>query len=240
MEKKRDISIFCDFDGTIATKDIGNEIVIACGEFQPWNDLLKAGKMDIKDYWRKVLSTMRLETSPEEFFREFVKTIDIDANFGMFVAFCRENDIKLSIISDGFKNYILPFLEYNGIDGVKVYANEIEYTPSGLIPHYYGASDGCECMCASCKRNTILSTTPPDDIIAYIGDGFSDLCGAEHSDIVFAKQVLSHYCNEKKIPHYNFKNFFDVTRIFRNIIGKNDFRVRHQAFLARKHAFECE
>jgi 2-hydroxy-3-keto-5-methylthiopentenyl-1-phosphate phosphatase len=95
-------------------------------------------------------------------------------------------------------------------------------------------------MCASCKRNSILSNTDDDTVVIYIGDDYSDFCGAEHSDIVFAKKNLAAYCNENKIPHYPYSNFFDILRITKDIINKKKYKFRHQARIKRKQAFEAE
>ncbi len=244
------ITVFSDFDGTIIRKDIGDELFIQCGEFEPWHSMLKSGDMHIKDYWRKVFSTIRIPEglsdrhsaiSPE-FFKDFVLQYDIDRYFKVFYDYCQKLGIEVGIISDGYKDYICPVMQELGIVDIDVFANELNYLPDGTVePHYYGESESCECSwSASCKRNTVLVNTPPDNIIVYIGDGYSDLCGAEHSDIVFAKGKLASYCFEKKIPHYNFQNFFDVYRIFSKLIDLKKYKIRHQAFLKRKKAFECE
>ncbi len=243
------ITVFSDFDGTIIKKDIGDELFINCGEFEPWHSMLKSGKMDIKDYWRKVFSTLRIPNNfidkysavCPEFVSDFVLQYDIDTYFKVFYDYCRKIGVELNVISDGYKDYIRPVMQELKIDDIKIFANEFRYLDDESVePFYYGVSDSCECMCASCKRNTVLVNTPPDNIIVYIGDGYSDLCGAEHSDIIFAKGKLSAYCNEKRIPHYNFQNFFDVYRIFSNFIESRKYKVRHQAFLNRKRAFEWE
>lgn len=245
--KKLSISIFSDFDGTIIRQDIGNELFKHFGQFEPYYSSLKRGDMDISDYWQAVCKTLVFPsdelTAPwsAEFFSRFVQQFDIDQNFKTFHKFCQDNSIKLNVISDSFRNYIEPTLQVLGIEDIKIYANELRIDESGRVtPHFYGASESCECMCASCKRNSVLAYTSPDDIIVYIGDGHSDLCAAEHSDIVFAKNELSAYLNERRIPHYNFSNFFDVYRIMGNVLKQKKYRVRHQALLKRKKAFECE
>lgn len=245
--KELGITVFSDFDGTIVRQDIGNELFKHFGQFQPYNSRLKNGEIAIEDYWRIVCDTLEFpadepfEPWSAEFFTHFVQQFDIDTNFKTFHKFCKENYIQLNVISDGFCNYIQPTLQLLGIDDVTLYANMLIINEnSKLEPHFYGASESCECMCASCKRNSVLAYTSPDDVIVYIGDGHSDLCAAEHSDIIFAKNELSAYLNERSIPHYNFSNFFDVYRIMSNVVKQKKYRVRHQAFLKRKKAFECE
>ena len=59
-------------------------------------------------------------------------------------------------------------------------------------------------FCASCKRNSVLRSIPPEALIVYIGDGYSDFCAADHADIIFAKRHLAAYCNRNRLPHYPF------------------------------------
>jgi 2,3-diketo-5-methylthio-1-phosphopentane phosphatase len=240
-QNRLNISVYSDFDGTIMKKDIGDELFKVNGEFEPWHSMLKARELDIKDYWRTVCSKLP-KNIDKKFIREFVLEYDYDPYFKVLADFCRNNGISISVISDGFKDYIDPILEkMEVLDSVRTLANKLEYKEdSSIMPKYYGASESCECFCASCKRNSILVNTPPDDIIVYIGDGYSDFCGAKHADIIFAKSALSAYCNEHRIPHYNYSNFFDVYRIFSNLVANKKIKQRRQAFLLRKQAFENE
>lgn len=247
------IAVFCDFDGTITYKDTGNEVVKFLGEFEPWHTMLHSGEMPIRDYWRKTIGTLRLPAEEEsefpgltpEFFAKFIQQFDFNPYFADFAGFCAENGIALSIISDGFSDYIKPALAAHGCGSVPVFANSFKYKSDGTVePFFYAAAENCSCMCASCKRNVIISSVPSETIIVTIGDGMSDLCAARHSDIIFAKKELAAGCNAEKLPHYDFKNFFDVLRIFKNLInpapGAHKIRPRYQAQLMRKRAFEAE
>ena len=160
--------------------------------------------------------------------------MDIDANFEKFVDFCKLNEIELHIVSDGFEFYIKPFFENFNFNELKIFCNkELIDANSRIKPLFPGATEGCNCFSAICKRNVVLNNSDDDEISIYIGDGFSDYCGAEHSDIIFAKKNLAAYCNEHKLPHYPFKNFFDILRILNQLINSNKLRKRHQAILKR-------
>jgi 2-hydroxy-3-keto-5-methylthiopentenyl-1-phosphate phosphatase len=86
----------------------------------------------------------------------------------------------------------------------------------------------------------LLNNTNDDDIVVFVGDGHTDYCCAEYADIVFAKSKLAAYCNEKRIPHYPYKTFFDVMYILENCKTNGRLRHRHQAQMKRKTAFEAE
>lgn len=239
MKKNLDLYIFSDFDGTITYKDIGDELFKVFGKLEPYISELLSGKINIRQYWHLVCSELRDDVT-EETIREFALSFEVDPNFKNFAEFCQLNKLQLSIISDGFDVYINPILTSLELSNLKVFCNKMFFVNDKVTPFFPLSSESCDCLCASCKRNSILSVVPEDAAIVFIGDGFSDYCAAEHSDIIFAKDRLAAYCNEHKIPHYPFSNFFDVNRILSEIIKKKNYKIRNQARLLRKKAFETE
>ncbi|HYF02236.1 MAG TPA: MtnX-like HAD-IB family phosphatase [Patescibacteria group bacterium] len=233
------ISVFCDFDGTVLKEDLGDEVFKKFGQFEPLHTQLMAGEMTVAEYWRRIAGTIQSDVLPEEI-EEFALGFQLDAYFKSFVEDCREQEIPLTVVSDGFDVYIKPLLKREGLDWLPVRCNRMVLKNGRYETEYPGASESCSCFCASCKRNSILEKAAPDDIIIYIGDGLSDTCGAEHADIIFAKKSLAAYCNEFRLPHHPFKNFFDVRRILKKITTASSLKPRHQAVLKRKKAFEIE
>ncbi len=239
MAKIDKIRVFTDFDGTIAVKDIGDQLFKDFGEFEPWHSKLLDGDMEISDYWRKVCSTLDENLTPEDL-SKYAESCEIDPYFKSFADFCKEQGLPLTVVSDGYDAYIKPILKKLDLDYLPVFSNRLNYEDSAFVPEFPGASESCECFCASCKRNSVLNSSDSDSIIIFIGDGNSDMCVAEHADIVFAKKKLAKYCNKERIPHYPYKTFFDVKKILSDILEKGKFRNRHQAVLKRKKAFEVE
>lgn len=237
--KKRP-EIYVDFDGTITSADIGDELFREFGRLQPYNSQLRRNEISIEEYWKLLFSTLSPELTRKDV-EEYAVNCEIDPYFVRFANFCRSRKLKLSVVSDGFDAYIEPVLYKEKLAWLPVYCNKMIFTENGPpVPVYPYASESCSCPCASCKRNSVLANTGPDCITVFIGDGFSDFCAAEHSDIVFAKKNLAAYCNEHRIPHYPFHTFFDVQRIMENILNRGGLRKRHQAELKRKKAFETE
>jgi len=236
----QNIHIYSDFDGTITELDIGDHLFIDHGKFEPYHSQLIKDELNISDYWIKLCSS--LEGKIDEMgVREYALAQETDPYFKGFAEYCKDQGFSLSVVSDGFDSYIKPILKELDLERLKVYCNKMVFEKDCKVrPVFPFASESCNCKCASCKRNSILSNTNSDSIIVFIGDGYSDFCAAEHSDIVFAKKHLAAYCNEKRIPHYPYKTFFDVKRIFSNIVEKKKIKIRHQAYLNRKRAFENE
>ncbi len=240
MPEKLEIAVFCDFDGTVTKLDIGDELFKNFGEFEPYHTDLRNGRLNIRDYWKILCSSLRHDVDKEKL-ESFASEIEVDPYFEQFVRFCNNNSIPVAILSDGFDVYIEPVLRKLGLEEMKVFCNKMIFNgKSAIVPNYKYASESCECLCASCKRNAMLEYVDDETIIVFAGDDYSDFCAAEHSDIVFAKKKLAAWCNEKRIPHYPYSNFFDVMRILKKLIEGKKLKIRHQAKIKRMKAFETE
>lgn len=240
IKKTNEIAVFVDFDNTITTLDIGDEIFKVFGEFEPHHSRFLNREIRIDEYWRTVAGSLR-EGVGENTLAEFAKSCEIDVNFAKFAYYCRDLSIPITILSDGFDVYIHPILKKEKLDWIKVICNRLIFNSNGKAElDFPFASESCNCQCASCKRNAMLAITPPETATIFIGDGYSDFCAALHSDIIFAKKKLAVWCNENRVPHYPYSNFFDVFVQFRRIIEQGKIKPRNQAQLLRKKAFEIE
>ena len=234
------IKIFCDFDGTITKKDLGDEIFKVFGQFEPYHTQLVNKEIGIKEYWKKLFETLPSNLTEIDINNHSLN-YEIDAYFVEFVKFCENSGISLSIVSDGFEQYIKPILNKLELSHLPVACNKMIFDTNTIKPFFAGADESCNCMSASCKRNAVINNVDDDTIIVYIGDGYSDFCAAEHSDIIFAKRNLAAFCNENKIPHYPFHTFFDILQILKKtILSKGKIKQRNQAKVKRKLAFETE
>jgi len=237
---KKEVYVFTDFDGTITSLDLGDHVFKEFGQFEPYQSQLLSREINIYTYWKILCDKLNEGTSADNI-REYCIKQDTDAYFVQFAKFCNEKEYPLSVISDGFDIYINPILEKLNLSYLPVYCNNLVFNEQNkAIPHFPRATEGCDCFVASCKRNSILMQVPIDAVIVYIGDGYSDYCAAEHSDIVFAKRHLAAYCFKHKIPHHTFNSFFDVIQILKKLEVNGRLKTRHQAFLKRKSAFENE
>lgn len=241
QQQKRMLHIFCDFDGTIALEDLGDKIFADCGaDFENLQNQLIHNELNVPDYWRKLVASLPRHVGREEIMRRAMQE-EIDVNFRSLVEFSQEHNFPLTVVSDGFEEYILPIFQRENLNSVKLFCNKLVLNEfQQLVPNFPYQAEGCSCFCASCKRNTLLQLAHPEHIIVYIGDGGSDFCPAEHADIVFAKKALLRYCSVEKIPHYPFKNLFEVVRILEKIVRENSAKPRHQAHLRRMSAFVAE
>ncbi|MCX7735577.1 MAG: MtnX-like HAD-IB family phosphatase [Candidatus Kapabacteria bacterium] len=240
MKQQRKIQIFTDFDGTITLKDIGDELFKDFGIFEPYHSQLVKGKLKIDDYWNVVFMNLRAELNKQKI-AEYAQNFEIDKSFLTFFEFCKENQIDLFIVSDGYEEYIKPVLEKYNIDTIRTFCNRMIFNDNGkILPEFVYASESCNCLSASCKRNMVLTKSEPESILIYIGDGASDFCPAQYCDLIFAKKNLAKFCNDNKIPHHPFKDFYSIYLTLKNLISKKKLKTRNQAKILRKKAFEIE
>lgn len=234
-----DIFIFTDFDGTITLDDLGDKLFLDFGQFEPFHTELLSHKLNIRQYWECLFQTLP-DNVDEHFIRNWAATHQIDAYFSEFAEFCKGNSLPLAVVSDGFDLYIDAVLSNIDQNHLKVYSNKAKKINGRWQLTYPLATESCRCLVASCKRNAMLKDVPTDAFIIYIGDGYSDFCAAQYADIVFAKKSLARYCFQQKIPHHNWRSFFDVINVLRKILHKKSIRPRHQARLLRMDAFKSE
>jgi 2-hydroxy-3-keto-5-methylthiopentenyl-1-phosphate phosphatase len=79
-----------------------------------------------------------------------------------------------------------------------------------------------------------------EDIIAYVGEGYSDRCPVQYADIVFAKDVLQTFCQEQNISYHLYDSFDDVVERLRVLLSKKKLRKRLSAEMKRKELFTRE
>lgn len=240
------LKVFVDFDGTIAKDDVGNAFFRKYGGRERYDEILleyRSEAISAKECFRRGIAAIdRLERKSAA---RFVRDQEIDPTFKEFVAFCRDNGIELHVVSDGLDFYIHEILTSNGIEGVSVFSNKLEFVPvdgSGMqdlrisFPH---ADAECQ-RCACCKRNIMLTQAGDEDIIAYVGEGYSDRCPATYADIVFAKDVLQSFCQENNISYHLYQSFHDVVGRLGILLKQKKLRKRLAAELKRKELFMRE
>ncbi|MGB9770906.1 MAG: MtnX-like HAD-IB family phosphatase [Candidatus Kapaibacteriota bacterium] len=235
------LHIYSDFDGTIALTDVCIDIIEHFGEVEPYLTQLASGEIKLRDFWLKAFRTIPESVTIEQLYDFAKQQVKVDTYFTDFINFCRSNSIPFEILSDGFDFYIEATLEKIGIGKIPYFANSVVKLGKYFYPIFNYANESCVCLnVGSCKRNIALSLLRDDELLVYIGDGYSDFCMVEYADIVFAKGILSRYCNQKRIPHFNFKSFYEILSLIKKLVDTKQMRPRRQAQLNRKKAFEME
>jgi 2-hydroxy-3-keto-5-methylthiopentenyl-1-phosphate phosphatase len=203
-------TLVVDFDGTITEDDLLDTIASRFGDpdvYQEVEDGLHGGNMPLREVITREFEPVRKPL--EEVVRWELDNVRVRPGFRELVELARERGWRLVIVSSGFHELIEPILEREGVE-VEVHANRVDPRPEGWrVEWLYG--DDCESCGESCKRS-IVREFAGDDELVYIGDGYSDRCAAEASDLVFATRGLALYLDERGIPYERFDDFHYVTR----------------------------
>ena len=231
------LKIFIDFDGTISKNDVW---INSLGRFI---DDKKKFDQICEDLYSQRIGTRETVIRQLELIENFsiaklnsyLDEEEIDEYFKEFVAFCKENDFEINVVSEGMDYYISYILNRENIY-VKFFACKMiwDETTKKLSSEFIYTDENCR-SCETCKRNILINFTNDleNEISVYIGDGASDYCVSRYADIVFAKGRLASYCWKNNITYFDYKNFGDI----KNKIGKsidNNFRQRQEAKIRRR------
>lgn len=197
---------FIDFDGTITTVDTCMKMIetFAREGWQKINQMWEAGEFSTVECANGIFAL--LDALPEDI-AKLMGTIEIDPYFIEFLFQCQRRDEQVYILSDGYAENIRPIIDKYQIE-VPYYANKMVYDNGyHILSPYNNAS--CN-KCGTCKTNLMQQLLGEDAESIYIGDGYSDICPAEHADIVYAKGTLYDYCVKHGIPAVPYKSFKDI------------------------------
>jgi 2,3-diketo-5-methylthio-1-phosphopentane phosphatase len=239
------LKIFVDFDGTISGGDVGNAFFrefggLVCDELV--RDL-RAGVLPANECFRRELAAIgELDLSAAE---AFLAAQNVDPGFAEFVDFCQARGIEFFVVSDGLDYYIRGILERHGLARVPFVSNTLELLPGSRpgrakLGIRFPAGDA-ECdRCAYCKRNFMLTHSGEQDVLVYIGDGFSDQCAVQYADLVYAKGALQTFCQSENISCTVYESFRDVRAHLGGVLARPHVHRRRRAELKRKEIFESE
>jgi 2-hydroxy-3-keto-5-methylthiopentenyl-1-phosphate phosphatase len=237
---KKEFKIFIDFDGTITSADVGENIFLKFGNEEKSLNIIEdllSDKISSKDCWELLCESVSYIDKTQ--LDTFIDEINIDPEFKNFISFCKANEAKHYILSDGFDYYIERILRKEGLDDIKYFSNVLQVIDNKLRPSFPYLDIDCP-ESANCKRNHILSNSGDEEYTVYIGDGNSDRYAAQFCDFIFAKNDLLKYCEKERISYYPFKNFNDIQQMMIKLLSQKRLKKRHQALLKRQEVYMRE
>ena len=206
--------IFFDFDNTVTSHDILDDVIQRFAVDDRWVSLEKAweeGSIGSKECLREQLRSVR---ATKKKMAEYCSTIRLDPYFNQTLAFLRKEGASPVILSDNFSFFINNILKNNGIKGIKVYANGIRFNDDKIIPTFSRPRGLCR-KCGHCKSSHVLRKRGSLKPVVYVGDGHSDMCVARHADMVLAKEPLLGFCRQNNIKCAGFNSWKDILEFFK-------------------------
>jgi 2-hydroxy-3-keto-5-methylthiopentenyl-1-phosphate phosphatase len=195
-------SVLVDFDGTACTHDVAEHLMDRFGEpeWRDWDERWIRREVDTRAAIRGQVAPFAARE--EELIDYAVEHCPLDPTFPSFVAWCRDNDVSTTIVSDGLGLYIEPILAAAGVTEVPIVTNDW----AGGAMAFPNGHPICD-WCGTCKMLAVQHAEPP---VAFIGEGHSDRYGALYADLVFAKDALVEICRDDGVPFVPYEDFDDV------------------------------
>lgn len=205
------IAVFSDFDNTISTHDVCVGLFDAFS-WPNWREMeekiLSCGKGS-----QVVLPTLLAPLQMTAIqMRDFILSqFEIDPYFPEFVEKCQHQDWPLFILSDGLDFYIKLLLGRADLLHLNFLANHLQWVGDKPFVEFPFANGACG-LCGHCKRSRLETIAAKGYKIIYIGDGITDFCAAHLADLIFAKDALLAYCQERDIACEPFSNFREISQ----------------------------
>lgn len=201
-------SFFLDFDGTIAVEDTGVRLLeeLAPPDWHEFERRYLAGRIGSRECMRSEWALLPRDRPAIE---AVVRGVALDEGFGHLVDYLRSHGAEITILSDGFG---FRASEVGEEIGVRVLTNCIDWDNHAVA--FSEIDPSCPCgECGTCKRAPILEAKSRGRLAVLIGDGTSDVKGAEVADVVFAKKELADRCDAMGIANRRFLKLAEVLRV---------------------------
>lgn len=208
--------IFFDFDNTITTRDVLDDLLGRFSKNDRWIELeerWKRGEIGSMECLKGQMEGVRITKRTLD---RYLSTVEIDPYFKKLVRLFDSNGIRFFILSDNFDYILNTILGNNGISGLKIFSNRIRLAGDRFVTAFPYSNKDCG-DCAHCKKTTLEANLAGGEEALYIGDGLSDACASGSAHLVFAKGYLKDYLKEKGLPRIPIKSLKDVYAYFRDM-----------------------
>jgi 2-hydroxy-3-keto-5-methylthiopentenyl-1-phosphate phosphatase len=214
----KELVFVLDFDGTITTRDVGNEIcdILDSAKYKKLQAQYRAKEITLRQYQK--LMWEGLKTSRDNFIKLATGFSQLRPGVREFFDFCSEKSIDVFIASCGIREYIEPVLEKElGSDTRKclkeVSCHNAEFQDNTLSKLLFRDSEALSGAWPFDKGRWCreLKVRYPDNTVFIgVGNGTSDLNFVGAVDHLMATDAFARYCESNKIPFTEFHDFFAV------------------------------
>ena len=206
--------VFCDFDGTITSADVTDEILTRLAD-PAWKEieaLWMQGRIGSQECLQRQLALVK--TSKGDLNR-LIDSISLDPHFHQFARYVRETSLPFIVVSDGLDHVIRRILVKSGLwrrphNGSDFFSSSVRLKDGRIDVSFPHSRAGCAHGCATCKPSLIRKLKREHWPVLYIGDGFSDRHAVFEADFVYARRPLFEFCRERGIPCRVFETFAEI------------------------------
>ncbi|XP_077661347.1 uncharacterized protein AFUA_7G06850 [Aspergillus fumigatus Af293] len=221
---------FTDFDGTVTLQDCNDYLVDNFGFGAEKRRMLELkvlnGTLAFRDAFQAMLDSVRLPFN--ECLRIVQENIQLDPSFVNFYLWAKEKSIPIVILSSGMTPVIEALLvslfagkpsnifivannvaPHNGKHINMVGGWQIKYRDDSIFGHDKSLE----------IKHCVALPVGERPVVAFAGDGVSDLSAASQTNILFAKEGLDlmKYCKQKRIPFVAFNDWDSILDTMQDI-----------------------
>ena len=174
-------------------------------EWARYEEHLQAGSMSLRDTLAAQARFVR--GTLEEADELLAASTRIDPAFKSFAQHCAREGVKLTIVSSGIAPLIERALRRNGLESVPVAANAVATDGEGWEIRFRDDS-----LNGHDKAAAVRAATARGELVAYVGDGYSDYEAALAAPLRFAKhgRSLERYLRERAVKFTPFSSFAEI------------------------------
>lgn len=207
-------AIFCDFDGTLTDRDTIDLLVehhLGTEYRRQVTRRLLSGQATIRQVLTEEFGELRI--TPEEIAAFLLERVRVDPHLQDLIAYARERQYPLMVLSSGMDAMIHPLLGAAGCE-VPVRCNRLvrdhgTEEPRLRIEFRDDSDNGHD-------KAAVLRQARQDGYeVVYLGDGLTDVACAGVADVLFARRQLETYCQREGIRYYPLEGCMDVIEYLR-------------------------
>jgi 2-hydroxy-3-keto-5-methylthiopentenyl-1-phosphate phosphatase len=202
-------AVVVDFDGTIVSQDVSEEILRRFAPPEWWDIDLQFQRGEIGSRECLVRQASLLRGRQDDMLSFAVESHQVDPTFAPFVDWAHRAGISVSVASDGLGFYIEPMLRASGVEAMTIFTNDVGVDSEPKRFEFPFAHPVCV-GCGTCKMAIVRRYRDEVGPVAFVGEGHTDRYGALYSDVVFAKKHLVEICRADGVPYLPWENFDDV------------------------------
>ena len=217
-ETDKKFIVFFDFDNTITSIDVIDNMLERFSGDDNWKDLEKRWQREEIGSLECLKGQVEGIRVDKDTLDSYLSTIKIDPYFNKLLQFFGSRGIPVLIVSDNFDYMLKEILKKNNIPDMEVYCNKVDISGDRLRPSFPFSKSNCG-DCANCKKTHIISKRKDGMTAIYIGDGKSDVCASKASDMVFAKGYLKELFEKEGLPHVAIDDLKDVYDYFQRSVS---------------------
>jgi 2,3-diketo-5-methylthio-1-phosphopentane phosphatase len=204
------VVVVLDFDGTVTTKDVGDEV---CDRFSPpsWRDIdaqWVRNEISLPEAQRRMWALARCTRQQAVDFGREVGVLR--PGFDGFLAAASQAGVRLWLASGGFDFYIEAILGERLGRFECSFFNRTRFDGEGIALDFHQGL-GCD-KCAVCKGRVCERARAEGARVVFVGDGASDRCAIGKADVMcaVAGSMLARGCEARGVPHHTFESFAEL------------------------------